>query len=94
MYHFDKIQHVTVSAGITLATVYVLKRHCQCDWPTTAALVLMMFIPISITKEYFDSQDMYNWFDVFDIVANYTGVVLMLLGLYYRKPAWLSPSRH
>lgn len=74
----DKLQHMSVSAAITIAVIVVLRGYCYIGWRHIIWSVLLLFIPISVTKEYLDSLQPSNFFDVLDIIANYLGAGITL----------------
>ena len=82
----DKIHHYSVSFAITYFLFYfykyLIKQNKQLFF---FVFMILLFIPISLFKEYTDSLQVNNYFDYYDIIANYTGCFVFFIFYSFTK---------
>ncbi len=82
----DKIYHYTFSFLITYFLFFIYNFLNQKNKTLFFFIVIvLLFIPISITKEYIDSLAYNNYFDYYDIIANYLGCFSLFLFYFLLK---------
>ena len=76
---FDKVQHVTFSALLTLSTQYVLEVNFDLREPRALPMSVASAAAIGLGKELYDHRTPGRWFSLRDLIADAVGIGLGVL---------------
>jgi VanZ family protein len=94
IFGLDKLYHIGASFMIASFLFSLFVKGARLSERAALLCTLVLFIPISIIKEIADSYEINNHFDLFDICANYVGVMFGIIVCLPSPPLTLTVGDH